>query len=97
MAQALHEKDALPANCDPLLRPFLLAQTEAERERHLIELIEAEAGPVMQRVLRGKFRGNVEGSTEEARDFEDVLSSAREELVRQLELLTRGQESRTDR
>ena len=75
---------------DPLLRPFLLARTEAEREKHLIELIESQAGPVMQRVLRGKFRIDAEGSEEAARDLEDVLSTAREELVRQLGLLQEG-------
>ena len=75
---------------DPLLRPFLLARSEPEREKHLVELIESEAGPVMQRVLRGKFRTDAEGSSEAARDFEDVLSSARAELVRQLELLREG-------
>lgn len=93
MAQTLHQTDLVQADCDPLLRPFLLAETELEREKHLIDLIESEAGPVMQRVLRGKFRTDAEGTNEAARDFEDVLSSAREELVRQLQLLREGGKS----
>ena len=95
MGRALHENGhALveAADCDPLLRPFLLARTEAEREEHLVHLIEREAGPVLQRVLRRKFRA-MSSSGEEAWDFEDVLSSARAELVRQLELLREGKKA----
>ena len=86
MAPALPTNDALSADCDPLLRPFLLAQTETEREKHLIALIEEEAGPVMQRVLRGKFRGSIGSES----DFEDVFSSARGELISHLESLREG-------
>jgi hypothetical protein len=74
------------ARSDPLLEPFLRAHNESEREKHLVQLMEVQAGPVMQQVLRRKFKGDAEGSG----DFDDVLSVARTELVRRLESLREG-------
>lgn len=80
---------------DPLLQPFLQAATAAESERHLLHLIESEAGPVIRRVLHRKLRpsdtyGRAFTSSDAANDFDDVMSGAREELIRQLALLRDG-------
>jgi DNA-directed RNA polymerase specialized sigma24 family protein len=74
------------ARSDPLLGPFLRAQDKDDREKHLIQLLEMEAAPVMQRVLRRKLPAGAEGSG----NFEDVLSEARTELVRRLQSLREG-------
>jgi hypothetical protein len=85
--------DEAEFGCDTLIRPFLEATTSAEMERALRHLLETEAAPVIRRVLQGKFRqtGNNLASTDAANDFEDVFSSAREELIRQLTLLRTGE------
>jgi hypothetical protein len=96
MTRSLRENESAPdagENGDVLLLPFLSAPTEREREQRLIDLIEREAMPVLQRVLRGKFRAIGDSSGEDARDFEDVVSGAREDLVRQLQLLRDGQKA----
>jgi hypothetical protein len=76
---------------DPVLEPFLRATTSAEMERELQRLLEVEAAPVMRQVLQrdARRRSSEESfsnftSIESAADWEDVVSGAREELIRQL-------------
>jgi hypothetical protein len=86
MAEATSEMKS-----DPVLDPFLRAATSAGTERELQRLLEMEAAPVMRQVLQRDARrrsgeesfGNF-ASSDNATDWEDVLSGAREELIRQL-------------
>lgn len=80
LAQAPESPDT---GSDPILHPFLRATTAAESDRHLRELLEECAAPIMRRVLERKFYAT-------ATDTEDVLSSVREELIGQLLLLREG-------
>jgi hypothetical protein len=79
---------------DPLLHPFLRAKTSAESEQHLQRLLEVEAGPVMRRILKRKAQASSPRGNLAANELEDVYSSVREELIRQLLMLRSGEKTK---
>jgi hypothetical protein len=83
-------------NNDALLESFLRASSASESERQLQHLLEIEAAPVMRQVLnrdihRAGLASTAITSVEATADWEDVVSSAREELIRQLTRLRAGE------
>jgi len=62
---------------------FLTASTDAEANKILHQLLETEAAPVIQRVLRRKVGGQDQ--------TEDLTSATREELIQHLFKLRRGE------
>ncbi|MGI9089378.1 MAG: hypothetical protein ACR2HH_16825 [Chthoniobacterales bacterium] len=71
---------------DPLLVPFVAATTEVEANEALMRLLEAEAGPVIARVLHLKLGSH-------ASEAADLASAARAELIERLLALRGGPEA----
>ncbi|MFN2508004.1 MAG: hypothetical protein ABR589_04450 [Chthoniobacterales bacterium] len=82
-----HAREAGPAQ-DPLLAPYLAAAAPSAVESALCALIEHEATPVMRQVLWRKNLGSTPGASADA---DDMMSVAREQLIRQLMALRSGE------
>jgi DNA-directed RNA polymerase specialized sigma24 family protein len=80
-----------PRQPDKLLLPFLRATDETESQRHLEELIDRHAKPVIERIIQRKLgafppRAGSRSQGQDERDAEDVHAEAVAELLTQLRL-----------
>lgn len=71
---------------DNVLKPFLTAHNERERERHLDELLTRRAAPLIRQVLRRKFGFYVSGQgvNKNSQDAEDLYQEAMTRVVQVL-------------
>jgi DNA-directed RNA polymerase specialized sigma24 family protein len=85
---------AQPEQVDALLLPYLRADDEAESQRLLTVLVEAEAEPLVKSIIGRKFHVSLNGrpSTRAAQEAEDIRGEILLSLVARLrELKTGGQ------
>jgi hypothetical protein len=77
---------------DPLLRPYLQAQDEAEAQRLLGQLIEEQAQPLVREIAHSKLRGARFGSSESShvQDAHDVCGEVALQLLGRLRDLRDG-------
>src|ERR1043166_5708555 len=74
---------------DNVLVPYLTADDERERERHLDELLTRHAAPLIRQVLRRKFGiyVNGQGINKNSQDAEDLYQEAMTRVVQVLNQL----------
>lgn len=74
---------------DNVLKPFLTANNEREREQHLDELLTRRAAPLIRQVLRRKFGFYVSGQgiNKNSQDAEDLYQEAMTRVVQVLNQL----------
>jgi DNA-directed RNA polymerase specialized sigma24 family protein len=89
----MHRRSALQLEeMDPVLRPYLLADDEAEAERLLGDLMEAHAQPLIRQIAHSKLHVGRSASTEgsSVQDAHDVCSEVVLQLLNRLRDLRDG-------